>query len=78
MTQTNHDPIGRSMDSSPHDPIGPSMDSSTHGPIRRSMDPSTHDPIRLEILWQSLISVVNEQARALQRAAFSPIVARGR
>jgi N-methylhydantoinase B len=32
------------------------------------------DPIRLEILWQSLISTVNEQARALQRAAFSPIV----
>ena len=33
-----------------------------------------YDPIQLEILWQSLISVVNEQARALQRAAFSPIV----
>ncbi|MAT20161.1 MAG: hydantoinase B [Acidimicrobiaceae bacterium] len=32
------------------------------------------DPIELEILWQSLISTVNEQARALQRAAFSPIV----
>ncbi len=35
---------------------------------------SAYDPIQLEILWQSLISVVNEQARALQRAAFSPIV----
>ncbi len=35
---------------------------------------SAYDPIELEILWQSLISVVNEQARALQRAAFSPIV----
>ncbi len=35
---------------------------------------SSYDPIQLEILWQSLISVVNEQARALQRAAFSPIV----
>src|ERR1043165_6130563 len=39
---------------------------------------STHDaafdPIELEVLWQSLIATVNEQARALQRAAFSPIV----
>jgi N-methylhydantoinase B len=34
----------------------------------------TFDPVELEILWQSLISTVNEQARALQRAAFSPIV----
>ncbi|MGI9623028.1 MAG: hydantoinase B/oxoprolinase family protein [Acidimicrobiales bacterium] len=32
------------------------------------------DPVELEILWQSLISTVNERARALQRAAFSPIV----
>jgi N-methylhydantoinase B len=32
------------------------------------------DPIELEILWQSLIATVNEQARALQRSAFSPIV----
>ena len=32
------------------------------------------DPVELEILWQSLIATVNEQARALQRAAFSPIV----
>jgi len=35
---------------------------------------SGFDPVELEILWQSLISTVNEQARALQRAAFSPIV----
>ncbi len=35
---------------------------------------TTFDPIELEILWQSLIATVNEQARALQRAAFSPIV----
>ena len=35
---------------------------------------SAFDPIELEILWQSLISTVNEQARALQRSAFSPIV----
>jgi N-methylhydantoinase B len=34
----------------------------------------TFDPIELERLWQSLIATVNEQARALQRAAFSPIV----
>lgn len=35
---------------------------------------NTFDPIELEVLWQSLIATVNEQARALQRAAFSPIV----
>lgn len=35
---------------------------------------TTFDGIRLEVLWSSLISTVNEQARALQRAAFSPIV----
>ncbi|MDG2908512.1 MAG: hydantoinase B/oxoprolinase family protein, partial [Acidimicrobiales bacterium] len=35
---------------------------------------SSFDPIELEILWQSLIATVNEQARALQRSAFSPIV----
>jgi N-methylhydantoinase B len=32
------------------------------------------DTIELEVLWQSVISTVNEQAKALQRAAFSPIV----
>lgn len=32
------------------------------------------DSVELEVLWSSLISTVNEQARALQRAAFSPIV----
>ena len=35
---------------------------------------SCFDAIELEILWQSLIATVNEQARALQRSAFSPIV----
>jgi N-methylhydantoinase B len=35
---------------------------------------TTMDPIQLEILWQSLIATVNEQAKALQRSAFSPIV----
>ncbi|MEM9608511.1 MAG: hydantoinase B/oxoprolinase family protein [Actinomycetota bacterium] len=34
----------------------------------------TIDAIELEVLWGSLIATVNEQARALQRAAFSPIV----
>ncbi len=43
--------------------------SATNGEGRVSFD-----PVELEILWQSLISTVNEQARALQRAAFSPIV----
>ncbi len=32
------------------------------------------DAIDLEVQWSSLISTVNEQAKALQRAAFSPIV----
>lgn len=32
------------------------------------------DAIELEVLWGSLVSTVNEQAKALQRAAFSPIV----
>lgn len=32
------------------------------------------DAIELEIVWDSLINTVNEQAKALQRAAFSPIV----
>ena len=39
-----------------------------------TVDAATFDPIELEVLWQSLIATVNEQARALQRAAFSPIV----
>ena len=38
------------------------------------MGKRTFDPIEIEVLWQSLIATVNEQARALQRAAFSPIV----
>jgi N-methylhydantoinase B/oxoprolinase/acetone carboxylase alpha subunit len=32
------------------------------------------DSIELEILWSNLTSIVTEQARALQRVAFSPIV----
>lgn len=32
------------------------------------------DAIELEVQWASVINTVNEQARALQRAAFSPIV----
>ena len=32
------------------------------------------DGIELEIIWGNLISVVNEQAKALKRTAFSPIV----
>jgi N-methylhydantoinase B len=32
------------------------------------------DGVALEILWSNLISIVSEQARALQRIAFSPIV----
>ena len=32
------------------------------------------DGIQLEILWSNLVSIVSEQAKALQRIAFSPIV----
>ena len=32
------------------------------------------DSIELEVLWASVIATVNEQAKALQRSAFSPIV----
>jgi N-methylhydantoinase B len=32
------------------------------------------DSIELEVLWASMIATVNEQAKALQRSAFSPIV----
>ncbi|MEQ8718568.1 MAG: hydantoinase B/oxoprolinase family protein [Acidimicrobiales bacterium] len=35
---------------------------------------SRFDAVELEVLWQSLIATVNEQAKALQRSAFSPIV----
>jgi N-methylhydantoinase B len=35
---------------------------------------TTFDGITLEILWSNLIATVTEQARALQRIAFSPIV----
>ena len=39
-----------------------------------SGETQTMDAIELEVLWGSLISTVNEQAKALQRSAFSPIV----
>ncbi|HEV8299177.1 MAG TPA: hydantoinase B/oxoprolinase family protein [Acidimicrobiales bacterium] len=40
----------------------------------RAAAPTPFDAVELEVLWQSLIATVNEQAKALQRAAFSPIV----
>jgi N-methylhydantoinase B len=36
--------------------------------------PDTIDPISLEILWNRLISIVNEQATALQNASFTTVV----
>ena len=45
----------------------------TQGPACTSSDARLR-PDRARDLWQSLIATVNEQARALQRAAFSPIV----
>jgi N-methylhydantoinase B len=35
---------------------------------------ATLDPVTLEILWTRLITVTNEQAAALQRTSFTPIV----
>ena len=35
---------------------------------------SSLDPVTLEILWSRLIAVTNEQAAALQRTSFTPIV----
>ena len=32
------------------------------------------DTILLRVLWNNLISIANEQARALRRTAFSPVV----
>ncbi|MEM6683396.1 MAG: hydantoinase B/oxoprolinase family protein, partial [Pseudomonadota bacterium] len=32
------------------------------------------DGVELELRWSNLISIVSEQARALKRVAFSPIV----
>ena len=32
------------------------------------------DGVKLELLWSNAISIVSEQARSLQRNAFSPIV----
>ena len=34
------------------------------------------DGIELELMWGHLISIVGEQAKALKRTAFSPIVQR--
>jgi N-methylhydantoinase B len=36
--------------------------------------PTAIDPVTLEILWSRLITVANEQATALQRTSFTPIV----
>src|SRR5919112_5388674 len=35
---------------------------------------TTIDPITLEVMWNRLIAVVNEQARALMRTSFTSIV----
>lgn len=38
------------------------------------MNGSRHDFVRLQVMWNRLVVVVDEQARALMRTAFSPIV----
>jgi N-methylhydantoinase B len=41
---------------------------------RRSHPRPNIDPVTLEILWTRLVTVTNEQAAALQRTSFTPIV----
>jgi len=38
------------------------------------MNTTTYDPITLEVLWNRLISTVNEQAAALMHASFTTVV----
>ena len=38
------------------------------------MTQNTYDPITLEVLWNRLISTVNEQAAALMHASFTTVV----
>src|SRR4028119_2318630 len=38
------------------------------------MSPERLDPILLEVLWNRLVSVVEEQARALMRTSFTSVV----
>jgi len=47
--------------------------SSVRGRGRRASAPAI-DPVTLEILWSRLVTVTNEQAAALQRTSFTPIV----
>ncbi len=44
------------------------------GSIVAGREDAVIDPIELEVLWANLVNTVNEQAKALQRSAFSPIV----
>src|ERR687895_2878728 len=37
-------------------------------------EPPTLDPVTLEVLWNRLLSVANEQQAALMRTAFSTVV----
>ncbi|MBI3300520.1 MAG: hydantoinase B/oxoprolinase family protein [Deltaproteobacteria bacterium] len=43
-------------------------------PVSSLRTPDSIDPIALEILWNRLISIVNEQATALQNASFTTVV----
>lgn len=49
-------------------------EASAESSTSRASEGASEDPIRLEVLWASLGATVNEQARSLQRTAFSPIV----
>jgi len=42
--------------------------------VSTAMSPNSFDPISLEVLWNRLISTVNEQAAALMHASFTTVV----
>jgi N-methylhydantoinase B len=50
------------------------MSAPSSSPQRRRPPRARLDPVTLEILWSRLITVTNEQAAALQRTSFTPIV----
>ncbi|MGH2533767.1 MAG: hydantoinase B/oxoprolinase family protein [Thermomicrobiales bacterium] len=65
------------MASSPPPLLGPSRDAdylTVVSHMQRAATPPDIDPVRLEVMWNRLISVVNEQATALMRTSFTTIV----
>src|ERR1700730_1678231 len=57
-----------------HPPSSPRSPFERPSAMNSSARKTKMDGIELEIVWSNLISIVSEQAKALQRIAFSPIV----